>query len=458
MSSLPNIPYKAQLIQKARYFNIRPTGASSLHTEIASTFALHNVYHFLADGGSAAFIMPRTLFNGDHHHQFRLRLYADVVPFIIKEIWDLDKVDNLFKVPSCVVFGTKTSGVIQDATTPIPTLLWNDLNADASTIPTGSITLSRFGEKTAWMENTPLNSGVPSHDYYTGMFRQGADLMPRTALFVELIKDNPSQDIVAVRSSSIEVDNPNNKVLKGQRFQGSVNRRYLFSTITSNVLLPFVVLEKQGPTILLPIEFDEGKIRILSNEELVDRGDIETARWFAEIDRRLGENTIRNRIDERKKLTQQYYQDAQFLVHYGTGGSLPCAGIQHLDGSFARPFIADQTTYVCTVDNEDEAFFLIGVLNAPILAEIIKPFQATGDFGARHIHKLPLGIVPPFRPEDSSHKQIVALSREAFTAAQEAISDEMRNERIPVARRRPLLRISINKELEAINKAVREVL
>ncbi|CAA9253261.1 MAG: hypothetical protein AVDCRST_MAG93-1852, partial [uncultured Chloroflexia bacterium] len=105
-------------------------------------------------------------------------------------------------------------------------------------------------------------------------------------------------------------------------------RRYLFTTVTSNTLLPFVILEDQLPTVLLPIEFREDTIRILSNQQLLDRGDEAVAEWFDSIDHALddepkGEKKIRQRIDERRKLTLQNFAGARFLVHHGAGGAIP---------------------------------------------------------------------------------------------------------------------------------------
>jgi hypothetical protein len=149
MSHLPGIPYKEQLLRRAEYFHIRPTGSSFLHAEVATTFALHNVFHFLAEEGWAAFIMPRTLFDGDQHQPFRLFRFEEKVPFAIKEIWDLGQVEGLFKIPSCVVFGTKDSEAMQDPSIPIPTRFWTSLYASSDTISNGYTSLARFGQKTA---------------------------------------------------------------------------------------------------------------------------------------------------------------------------------------------------------------------------------------------------------------------------------------------------------------------
>lgn len=49
MSHLPNVNYEDELKSLANEFNIMPSGDSFLHLEIATTFMLHNVFHYLSD-------------------------------------------------------------------------------------------------------------------------------------------------------------------------------------------------------------------------------------------------------------------------------------------------------------------------------------------------------------------------------------------------------------------------
>jgi hypothetical protein len=457
MSRLADIPYKYQLLQRAEAFDIRPGDASFLHAEIATTFLLHNVSHFLVQGGQAAFVLTRSVFDGDQHQKFRCFQFTGAIPFAITEVWDLDEVENLFKIPACVIFGSKDPSKIASPGTPIPARYWRVLEDPDSARP-GSIVLAHLGAKSAWVRADAATPPAHSYGYYSDRFRQGADLMPRTALFVDLRDDLPSQTVVAVQTSEIEVANPQAKLLKDHRFRGAVNRRYLFSTVTSSVLLPFVVLLDQLPTALLPVEFRDGKIVVLTQQELIDRGDTGAAEWFASVDREIGSKKIRSRINVRGKLTQQQYADARFLVHYGAGGTYPCAGIQQLDPEADRPFIADQTTYVCALDDEDEAYYLVGMLNAPVLAQIIEPFQAKGGFGPRHIHSLPASAIPPFDSTGLAHQRVVELSRRAAAAARTALTGEMRDQTRHIGRRRALLRQAIARELDTLNEAAREVL
>lgn len=467
MSHLPNVNYEDELKSLANKFNIMPSGESSLHLEIATTFMLHNVYHYLSDGGIAAFILPHTIFDGNHHDPFRMRKYASIVPFFITCIWDIGNIPDLFKIPGCVVFGVKNGQEAAIYDKPISGLLCNSIT-DSQGVKRGLITLSTLGEKTAWKWNigkVPMKMDlVKSFNYYTKKFKQGADLMPRTAVFVD-IKDNTSSNkIVSVCTSKVERNNKNNKRLKGLNYCGFISKKYLFTTVTSNHLLPFVILKDQLPIVLLPVEFTGGIPSILSNEELILRGDASTAEWFGKINNELQKEKegpsqeIQKLINVRGKLTQQCYCKSRFLIHYGAGGKYPCAGIYRVGETSKLYYLADQTTYVYGTDNEDEAYYLIGMFNAPLLQDLISDFQAKGKFKERHIHKLAPDVIPPFNSDIPIHREVVELSKNIEKAAYNILNNRMQDLSIDVRVRRKELRDCIIIELNVLNELAFKVL
>lgn len=455
ISNLPDVPYKEQLIKQASFFGIRPTGSSFLHSEIATTFALHNVKHFLKEEGKVAFILSRSVTDGDNHTPFRTFNFRDKVPFNITEFWDLKDVPELFNLPSCVIFGRKQdlTGTIYDN---IPSRFFTD--SPDNTID-GNIALCTLVDKNAWLKVDTAGYTVRGSEYYAPRFKQGADLMPRTALFVDLIADTPTNYVVHVRTAATEIENRNNKKLTGVVFENYVKRDYIFSTVTSNTLLPFGILENHLPKVILPVEIVENTPRILSSEELIDRGDDTVSDWFEDIDSHDElRKSIYEMIDERGKLTQQSYLNYQYLVHCGAGGSKPCAAIQrgHLESPYH--FIADQTTYVYGTDDEEEALYLIGIMNSNYVNEIIRPFQARGLFGERHIHKLVYKVIPPFDDENPLHQELVNISRLLESRSRHLINtnEQLHNFSMTIQRRRSLLRslLNIGNNFDRLNTAV----
>lgn len=163
----------------------------------------------------------------------------------------------------------------------------------------------------------------------------------------------------------------------------------------------------------------------------------------------------------RGKITQQSYINKEFLVHCGAGGSIPCAAIQRNHKDSPYPFIADQTTYVYGTDSEEEALYLIGMINSTYVNEIIRPFQARGLFGERHIHKLIYKVIPKFNQANPLHQQIVDLSRNLENNAKQLINLEttFHNFSRPIRNRRNSLRAALNVEnITNLNSAVESAL
>lgn len=448
LSSLPNASYKDQLVARAKTFDIYPEGSAFLHLEIATTFALHCVSHFLTDTGSAAFVLPRSIFNGDQHHNFRAANYLLRVPFEINEVWDFEDVPNLFKIPSCAVFATKATD--SSALTDGPYAAQRFASLQPLTSTSAQIHLrDDFAGKSSWDYQAGSKQDI-AHNYYDRFFRQGADLMPRTALFVEIAGSNTRAKVLAIRTSSIEVNNRNGKVLKGKQFIGSINRQYLYYTVTSNVLLPFLILADCLPLVCLPVQFVNDQASILTRDELINVGDAITAEWFEEVDKALGigEKTIRERIDVRNKLTHQRLPHKQYQVHVGASGANPCAAIHH---NPQDNFVADQTTYLAEFDNGTEAYYLVGCLNSSPLGDIISPYQSKGDFDKRHIHKLAVAAVPPFDANDRLHNQIAELAQSLERQASKIKDPKIRDMSKRIQDRRPVVDRVIADDMEQLN-------
>ena len=60
--------------------------------------------YFLKDNGTLAFVLPRSFFSADHHDNTRS---GKAKGFRISQVWDLDGVSPLFRIPSSVLFAQK---------------------------------------------------------------------------------------------------------------------------------------------------------------------------------------------------------------------------------------------------------------------------------------------------------------------------------------------------------------
>ena len=102
--SIANAEYQAQLYELATRYGLVPRSRKDMpHLEIAAIFLSHCAAHFLRDkSGEIAFVLPRSFFSASQHDSLRSGIARGVR---LTEIWDLKGVDNLFRVPSCVLFG-----------------------------------------------------------------------------------------------------------------------------------------------------------------------------------------------------------------------------------------------------------------------------------------------------------------------------------------------------------------
>lgn len=104
-SSIRNESYQDTLDVLAKEYEVKPAKAANYpHLEIAAIFLAYCSSYFLKDGGEIAFVLPRSFFSADHHDNTRS---GRAEGFILKQLWDLDKVAPLFRVPSCVLFAEK---------------------------------------------------------------------------------------------------------------------------------------------------------------------------------------------------------------------------------------------------------------------------------------------------------------------------------------------------------------
>lgn len=425
LSALADNPYKEALTARAKLYGIRPSGQSFLHLELGTTHLLHATDRYLKPGSAVACLVPGTIFNGHHHEPLRKRAFFSskrAVALEVTEVWRI--APGTFKYPGAAIIGRKLSNVtgVKDKQIEGFLALPDKLErADFSVRTLGT-------ERTAWVLE---KGGLPvASAGMSEMPQQGADLMPRTALCVE---------ILTKKGAEYRVDTPNRdsewgftikaaKEMKSERFPGHVAPRFIHRMAQSENLLPFLLGEHCVP-IAVPAQRDKsGAWQIFDDAEIRGQGFVETARRFRAINtqlRKIGKGkTLQQRIDERGKLSKQLFGNKGYLVVAGAGGKHICAAC--LPVSKAHDLIIDQTLYWKVIKRPDEAWFCVGMLNSRAMTEAIMPFNPKGAFGERHIHALPYRLIPAFDPLNEDHLRIAALAREASLLAAKIVADDDR--------------------------------
>lgn len=423
LSVLADNPYKEALTARAKLYGVRPSGQSFLHLELGTTHLLHAVDRYLKPGASIACLVPGTIFNGHHHEPLRQRQFLSSkrpVALEFAEVWQV--APGTFKYPGAAIIGSKRDKAAGLKAKPIAGFL-----ARPDGLEKADFSIRTIGtERTAWVlekEGLPVVSAGMKD-----MPQQGADLMPRTALCIEIPSENGPEHRVDTprKDSTWGFTVKAAKEMKDERFPGHVAPRFIYRMAQSENLLPFLLGEHKAP-IAIPAERDDAGAWIIYDEkEIRGQGFTETARRFQAINAKLGKigqgKTIQQRIDERGKLTKQVFGDQGHLIVAGAGGKYICAAC--LPVADAHDLIIDQTLYWKVIESAAEAWFCVGMLNSQALTEAITPFNPKGAFGERHIHALPYRLMPLFDPSNEDHLRIAALARAAAAIAQTIVAKD----------------------------------
>ena len=405
MSGLADNPYREVLTGRAKLYGVRPPGQSFLHLELGTTHLLHAADRYLASDASVACLVPGTIFNGHHHEPFRQRSFLTSkrpVPLEIAEVWQIEQ--GTFKYPGAAIIAHRRAkpAAVKDRKPA-------GFVARKSGIEEVEFSKRAIGtERTAWVlekEGAPAATGAVG-----ALPQQGADLMPRTAVCVVVLKDSGPE---------FRVDTPKRgndwgftvkaaKEMKEERFPGHVAPQFIYRMAQSENLLPFLLGEHCAP-VALPATRDDNGVWVVYDEADIRRMSFtQTARRFRAINDKLAKvgkgKSLQERIDERGKLGKQVLGDRGYLLLAGAGGKHICAAL--IPVTDAQDIVVDQTLYWQVVNDEAEAWFRIGMLNSHALTVAIMPFNPKGDFGERHIHALPYRLMPAFDPGNEDQRRI----------------------------------------------------
>lgn len=416
LSKIANNPYRDVLKRKAEDYSIKPEGASHPHIELATIFLLHSIEKYLSKDAIFGCIAPETILNGHHHNRFRREDYLEgkqPVSFDLEEVWRIEK--GTFKNEAIVLFGKKTIQI--KSVNPMPCWYIGE-NLKLSE----NLYKHQLGNRTAWSTRKLKNKLDNISIYSTGkLFRQGADIMPRTLFFYE-VTNHPNKKL-----SYIQSINPLTSSLaytikaakKHKDFQLSLRsfpNEFIFDVITSNLLTPFHVTTFQK--VVLPIKKTRNGIwKMVSPSQIASKNAI-VNNTFSQIAGAIQKDGttehIFQLIDTRRKLSQQITKEDGFIILTGAGGGKVCCSFLNTKEIEMNKLIFDQTVYWTQVSTLDEALYLSGALNSQAVSKLIEDFQPKGAFGKRHIHKLPFGITPMYQPDSPAHQAVVETTKSLF--------------------------------------------
>ena len=462
-----------------RYELLSGKGELITHLELGTLFLVHAADVYLKPTGHIAFVLPRSVFSADQHNDLR-RGWFSRPPLSFKEIWDLDKVTPVFNVPACVLFGQKKAGARISYPIPGETISGKLEKRDSSLDEARSrlkvkniqFYLHRVGKRSYWSAKTP--GAAKEGSYYRKHFYQGATIVPRSFWFVQVTPTPLGIDLSRPPLESSEQALKRAKEpYKRLVMRGNMESEFLYATLLSTDILPFGHLGYR--LVVLPIEPRGHHHALITVQEAQEREFTHLATWLEKVERnwkkRRGEKAKRATaiewLDYRRKLTGQDPL-ARYRVIYNTSGTFLTAVVIgneavkfETDGQIisARGFLVDYVTYYLETPDPIEAYYLSAILNAPKVDMLIKPMQARGLWGPRHICKKVLELpIPQFSRSDKLHLQLSELGKASTTKVAKWVrrGGPGKTKSIGVLRRR--VREMLTEELSEIDALVEEVM
>ncbi|MCG5526090.1 hypothetical protein LRB11_14290 [Ectothiorhodospira haloalkaliphila] len=410
MSGLADNPYRDLLKGRAKLYGIHPAGQSFLHLELGTMHLLHAIDRYLGPGACVACLVPGTVLNGHHHERLRQHdfLTSDrPVPFDITEVWQV--APGTFKYPGAALVGYKRSD-----TSGLPGSQFAGFVAKDSGLEAAAFSVRTMGAaRSAWVLEMGVSSAVAGGS--AELPQQGADLMPRTAVCVEIVQNAGPECRVETptRASAWGFTIKSAKEMVAESFPGHVAPRFIYRMAQSENLLPFVLGVHCAPVALPALRGVGGVWSILDETEIRRQGFIQTARRFATISQKLETvgkgKTLQQRIDERGKLSKQVFGTTGYLILAGAGGKIICAACVPV--AQAQDLVVDQTLYWKVVADVEDAWYQVGMLNSVALTNATLVFNPKGDFGERHLHTLPYRIMPVYDANNGDHRKVANLAK-----------------------------------------------
>jgi SAM-dependent methyltransferase len=391
-------------------------GKVATHQDLSAYFFARCVELYAGRKGKIAFVMPYATMTRQQYRDFRTGVFAQptksrrkaqglaAVRFTSAWIFD-ESVQPLFNVPSCVLF----ADVTESGKSPAAAVSYSGElpRRDAS---------SAEAEGALRKRTVPWPSGMEedNESYYGPRFRQGATVVPRRLFVVTRAESgrfgsNPNIPLVQSREGKQD-KTPWKNVSPLKR---PVEKQFLRPLYLGESVAPFRLLEPAEAVI--PWDSPLGLVDAAMARR---RGYTNLARWMGQAEdiwetHRKSGMSLLERLDFQHELASQL-PPARARVVYAASGTIPAAAL--LEDLVA---IVEHALYWAEVGNNYEGRYLTAFLNSEALRVKVAPFQAKGQWGARHFDKLPLQFIPKFDPDDDQHRKLVELAVGAEDIAQQ---------------------------------------
>ena len=438
--------------QSKNLYGIWEGGKYAAVQDISSLFYARCADLYLKDDGVIGMVMPYSALLTGQHSKWRTGAWRAkaigrgrnrtpsrtlAVDFGYKTAWDLERLEpnTFFPLPASVVFARRNGENAE----------WTPLSGEVERW------LGEAGARDVQRISVPMtDASADIASPYSGHSRKGADIYPRCFFFVEETT-NPA----VVRASQTITVNPRRgsqdknpwrsldlTAITGQ----TIEIQHVFDVHLGETLVPYAMLEPLKAVLPLRIADDEipadstgvGGIQLGGLERRMrDRWRITSALW-EENKQRHNKLDLLGNLDHYGKLSSQLKwrrnSDGRPIRVVYSGYGAPTASVLHDDH-----VMVDYKLFWIACKDEQEANYLLAIINSQALYQAVEQFMSKGQFGARDLQKqlwkLP---IPEFDSHEPLHVSLSEAGQAAAAGAAEQLA-KLRRERdrvtVTIARR-----------------------
>ena len=410
-------------------YQIWAGGKLAPHQDIATLFYTRCAELYAKSQAIIGMVMPHSALRTGQHLKWRSGNYKRKggrnapsigLNFQVHESWDLDNVGpNFFPIPASVIFAEYTGMSNGKPLAPGTVQMWRgDWKEDYEGITRKSEALHHDDGKF----KSP----------YAELSSQGPTITDRRLFFVETVPHTAMLPAANTTNIQPRLGKQDNILYEGQLnlLESVISNDHLFDVYLGECIAPYVALDPvkavlpvHRSTMTMPLNHDE------CEDDKHDSCSLEVSalhptmqrRWntaeamFRDAHKNQVIKDLYNRLNHQNILTSQLeylrYEIAgngTIRVAYTQAGHPTAAIIK--DGNA----IVDRKLYQTICQSEDEAHYILAVINSHELATAAAPFMTKGLFGARdfekHGWKLP---IPCYDTSDSLHVHLSELGASA---------------------------------------------
>jgi len=403
---------------------------------------------FLRPGGALGMVLPKTvILPAKQHLAFQRKGFT--------EVHDFTGVEPLFNVRTCMIIRRSPYGPSN-----IPRFSWS------GKMPARNLSL-REARPLLTCEGDTISFDAVSYEYspYYDLVANGATLFPRSLCFVEPVQgavSNRRAPFVRTSRDALQDAKPDWRL----EIEGKVDAKFLYGTFLSKDLIPFVI--RKFLLVALPvISNSHGDLQMVEANEVLSQGYQDAYDWFTQVEkiweskRKDKKQNFAARLDYDHLLTHQNPKAGSIVVYNSSGMNISAAVITAeesttIDGIEVVGMISENISWRYYAKSEEEAHYLVGILNTPAVNEAIKPFQPQGLMGERHIHRRPFEAcnIPLFDSKSELHRQIAKVS----AAARAELLPIVPKMELPVAGARAFARRIVAGKLARLDELTQQLL